>query len=267
LGSFKYTTSDTRHESYRQLIWILAKTDFKLRYQNSFLGYVWAILKPLLMFCVLNFVFSSIFNPRKIGGGNYTLGLLVALILFYFFDEGTRTGLQSLIFKSELVAKIYIPRWSIIMASTINNTLVFITNLIVIFVFFTWYRFLPSLPSILLFLLFSLLLYLFILSISLITAPLFVKFRDLALIWEVGVNILFYASPIFYPLQMLPTWIQRILLINPLAFIVHFTKEAMFNNHYAELWKFALFFISIVIFFLFSVWVYQKLIQKVAENL
>ena len=135
----------THHENYRQLIWMLAKTDFKLRYQNSILGYVWAILKPLLMFCVLNFVFSSIFNPRHIGGENYTLGLLVSLILFYFFDEGTKAGMQSLILKSELVSKIYIPRWTIIMASTIHNTLVFLTNLIVIVIFFTWYRFLPSL--------------------------------------------------------------------------------------------------------------------------
>ena len=121
--------------------------------------------------------------------------------------------------------------------------------------------------SILLFLLFSLLMYLFILSLSLITAPLFIKFRDMGLIWEVAVSVLFYASPVFYPLQMLPIWIQQILLMNPVAFIVHFTKEAMFNNHYAELWKFVLFFVSNGLFFLFSVWAYQKLIPKVAENL
>lgn len=267
MGFFKYNNLITHHENYSQLIWTIAKTDFKLRYQNSFLGYLWAILKPLFMFFVLNFVFSSIFNPRKIGGENYTMGLLVCLILFYFFDEATNAGMQSLKLKSDLVSKIYVPRWAIIMASTVHNTMVFLTNLLVVVVFFTWYQFLPSLTSVLVFFVFSLLMYLLILSLSLITAPLFIKFRDTGMVWEVVVSVIFYASPIFYPLQMLPEWIQRILLLNPVAFIVHFTKESMFNNHYAEFWKFAVFFVSNCVFFLFSVWAYRKLIPNVAENL
>ncbi len=245
---------------------MLAKTDFKLRYHNSFLGYIWAILKPLLMFCVLNFVFSSIFNLRNIGQ-YYPLSLLVSLILFSFFDEASKTGMQSLIFKSDLVSKIYVPRWSIIMASTLHNALVFFANLFVVLIFFIWYRFLPTLNSVLLFFMFSVMIYLFVLSLSLITAPLFIKFRDLGLIWEVMVNILFYASPVFYPLQMLPEWIQRILLVNPVAFIIHFTKESMFNHHFAELWQLIVFFISNAIFFLLSIWAYQRLIPKAAENL
>ena len=73
-----------KHENYKELIWMLAKTDFKLRYQNSVLGYVWAVLQPLLLFGVLNFVFSSVFNR----GGSikyYTLQLLVSIILYTFF--------------------------------------------------------------------------------------------------------------------------------------------------------------------------------------
>jgi ABC-type polysaccharide/polyol phosphate export permease len=231
------------------------------------LGYVWAILKPLLMFCVLNFVFSSIFNPRNMGGQHYTLGLLVALILFYFFDEASKAGMQSLKFKSDLVSKIYVPRWTIIMASTLNNAMVFLTNFLVIIIFFTWYRFVPALSAVLLFLLFSLVLYMIVLSLSLITAPIFIRFRDLGMIWEVGVNVLFYASPVFYPLQILPEWIQRILLMNPVAFIIHFTKESMFNNHYAENWQLGVFFMSSILFFIFSVWAYGKLISRVAEKL
>lgn len=246
---------------------MLAKTDFKLRYQNSVLGYVWAVLKPLFMFAVLNFVFSSIFNPRNIGGEHYTLGLLVGLMLFYFFDEGTKAGMVSLKLKSELVSKIYIPRWTIIVASTIHISLIFIFNLIVVILFFVWFQFLPSLMSILLFLVFSFLLYFLILSVALLTAPLLVKFRDLGMIWEVLVNAMFYASPIFYPLQILPEWIQRFLLINPVAFIVHFSKEAMFNNHFTDCWKLTAFCASSVLFFLFSIRAYNKLIPNVAESL
>ena len=267
MSSYIYKTTDTRHENYWQLIWMLAKTDFRLRYQNSFLGYLWAILKPLFMFAVLNFVFSSIFNPRNIGGGHYSLSLLVSLILFSFFSEGTNAGMQSLQMKSDLVLKIYVPRWCIIMASTIHSAMVFLTNFLVIAIFFIWYRFLPSWDAILLSILFSLLLYLFILSISLIFAPLFIKFRDMGMIWEVVLSAMFYAAPVVYPLQILPDWTQRILLINPVAFIIHFNKESMFNNHYAALWQFALFIVFNALFALFGIWAYRSLIPKVAESM
>jgi ABC-type polysaccharide/polyol phosphate export permease len=201
-----------KHENYKELIWTLAKTDFKLRYQSSFLGYLWALLKPLLLFAIMNFVFSSIFNSRGIGSEYYSLQLLVGIVLFNFFSEGTTAGMNSLLSKSQLVTKIYVPRWSIIVASTINAALIFVMNLIVIVLFFGIKTFLPSFESIALFLLFSVATYVIILSFSLITAPLFVKFRDLILIWEVILSALFYATPIFYPLQMLPTNIQKVLL-------------------------------------------------------
>jgi ABC-type polysaccharide/polyol phosphate export permease len=246
---------------------MLAKTDFRLRYQNSFLGYIWAILKPLFLFAILNFVFSSIFNPRNIGGEYYSLGLLVSLLLFTFFQEGTNAGMQSLKMKSDLVLKIYVPRWCIIMASTIHSAMVFITNFFVIAFFFACYRFFPSWTSIFLFLVFSLMMYILILSISLLFAPIFVKFRDVGMIWEVMLSAMFYATPVIYPLQILPEWIQRALLLNPVAFIVHFTKESMFHHHYAELWKFGLFFAANILLFFFTIWAYHLLIPKVAESM
>ena len=246
---------------------MLAKMDFKLRYQNSILGYIWAVLNPLLIFCVMNFVFSSLFASRGHGDQYYSLGLFIGLILFFFFQEGTNAGMRSLQLKSQLVSKIYLPRWTIIMASTIHSAMVFLTNLIVIIIFFAWYKFLPTFTATLLFFLFSFLIYVIILSVSLIISPLFIKFRDIAMIWEVVVRAMFYATPIFYPLQMLPKWIQQILLINPIAFIVHFTKESLLNNHFADFWQIVVFFASCGLFFIFSICTYRKLIPKVAESL
>lgn len=263
---FVYKSAETHHENYRQLIWELAKADFKLRYQNSILGYIWAILQPLLIFTVINFVFSSVFR-RSIGGEYYSLGLLVSLVLFFFFSDGTKAGMRSLVSKSSLVVKIYVPRWTIIMASTIHSTMVFSTNLLVVIAFFIWYGFLPSIKAVLLFFMFSMVMYVLILSIALLTAPLFVKFRDMGEIWTVALRVMFYATPIIYPLQMLPDWIQRTLLMNPVAFIVHFTKGALLNNHYAEFWKFALFFASSGLFFLFCVGAYRLLIPQIAEKM
>lgn len=256
-----------KHENYKELIWVLAKTDFKLRYHGSVLGYLWALLKPLLTFAVLNFVFSSMFNPKGTGMDTYSLQLLVALMMFYFFSEGTSAGMSSLLTKAQLVTKIYVPRWTIILASTINATLIFLMNLLVIAFFFAIKGFMPSLGSIFMFLLFSVFIYIIVLSFALVTAPLYVKFRDLAMIWEVLTMIILYASPIIYPLATLPAQYHKFILLNPIAFIIHFTKEAMINNHFADWHQYGVFFAIVSGFFVFSIWAYRRLIVKVAEEI
>jgi ABC-type polysaccharide/polyol phosphate export permease len=254
-----------QHENYKELIWMLAKTDFKLRYQGSALGYVWALLKPLLMFAILNFVFSSFFKTS--GNQFYSLQLLTALIMFNFFSEGTMAGMTSLIAKSQLVTKIYVPRWTIILAATLNSAMIFLMNLFVIILFFTLKGFLPSAAAIGMFVFSSIMVYVIILTFALFTAPLYVKFRDFQMIWEVLLMILMYATPIIYPLQTLPAYIQRIILINPMAFIIHFTKESLINNHFANPYQYLTLIGLIGLAFYLSTVSYRKLAPKIAENI
>lgn len=255
------------HENYRELIWMLAKTDFKLRYQGSVLGYLWALLKPLLMFLILNFVFSSLFNMRANGIEHYSLQLLVAIMMFNFFSEGSSAGMQSLLSKAQLVTKIYVPRWTIILASTLNSAMIFLMNLFVIVLFFAWYQYMPSIPAIGMFLVSSVSVYILVVSFAFLTAPIYVRLRDLALIWEVLVSLLFYATPVFYPLQMLPLNVQQLLLLNPMAFIIHFTKESLTANHFAEPWQYGMFFLVLGGGLALSLWSYRKLAPRVAEHI
>jgi ABC-type polysaccharide/polyol phosphate export permease len=94
-----------------------------------------------------------------------------------------------------------------------------------------------------------------------------VKFRDLAMIWEVLLMIIMYASPIIYPLALLPAKYHQIILLNPLAFIVHFTKEGLINNHFADFWKTFIFLTTVVVLFLLSIISYRKFIPRVAEEI
>lgn len=256
-----------KHENYWELVWALARTDFKLRYHGSVLGYVWALLKPLLTFLILNFVFSTIFNPRNSGIQHFSLQLLTSIMLFNFFSEGTMAGLNALMGKSSLVTKIYVPRWTIVIASTINAMLIFAMNLIIIVIFFAWYGFWPGLPAIFTFLFFIGLTFLLILSFSFVAAPLYVKFRDLQQIWEVAIQALFYGSPIVYPLQIIPQKFHTILLANPIGYIIHFNKVALTENHYAPLWQNAAFAGIIVLVFFASLLIFRKMEPKVAENI
>jgi ABC-2 type transport system permease protein len=160
-----------------------------------------------------------------------------------------------------------VPRWTIVLASTINATLIFLMNLVVIIFFFAVKGFMPSLPAIGMFLLFSVFIYIIVLSFALITAPLYVKFRDLSMIWEVLLMIIMYGSPIIYPLATLPAKYHTFILLNPLAFIVHFTKESLINNHFASFNQYVI-FVSIVFgAFGFSIWSYRKLAPRIAEDI
>ncbi len=255
------------HENYRELIWMLAKMDFKLRYQGSVLGYVWALLKPLLMFTVLYFVFSSVFNFRNDGTNYYALELLIGIMMFNFFAEGTSAGLNSLLTKSQLITKIYVPRWAIIFAATLNSAMIYIANIAVIIVFFALYRLIPSWEAIVLFILFSLALFVIIVAFALIAAPLQVLFRDVALIWEVVSQVLFFATPVMYPLTMMPAQYHPYILLNPLAFIIHFTKTALTQNHLPDVHQTVIFIAIITGFFALGIWIYRRLIPSIAEKM
>ena len=253
------------HENYKELILRLAKTDFKLRYHGSVLGYIWAILKPLLLFTVLNFVFSSVFNFKNLGTPLYSLELLTALMMFQFFAEGTMAGMSSLMSKAQLVTKIYVPRWTLVVSSTINSLFVFGMNVIVIILFFIGYGKLPSVGGVIMFLVYVLFLYIIILSFSFLTSPLFIRFRDLSMIWEVLLTILMYAAPIVYPLTMMPENIQRILLVNPVGFIIHFSKQGLIADHFATTSQILFFTLAVIVFAGVSLFAFWKTERKVAE--
>lgn len=253
------------HENYKELIFRLARTDFKLRYRGSVLGYVWAILRPLLLFTILNFVFSSVFNFKNSGTPLYSLELITALLLFQFFAEGTTAGMNSLLSKSQLVTKIYVPRWTLIISSTINSLFVFGMNLIVLALFFVLYGIVPSIESLFVFVGYVALLYILIVSFSFITAPLFVRFRDLSMIWEVLLSVLMYAAPIVYPLTMMPEHIQKILLLNPVGFIIHFTKQGLISNHFPSLVQIGFFIVGLGLFAVLALYLFRKNERTVAE--
>lgn len=255
------------HESYKELIWMLAKTDFKLRYQGSVLGYVWALLKPLMMFTILNFVFSSVFNLKNTGEEFYSLQLLIAIMFFNFFSEGTTAGMMSLMNKSQLVTKIYVPRWTIIFASTVNAAMIFLMNLIIIAIFAVYYNFTPSFVSLVMFLIFILLTYALILCFSFVAAPLFLRFRDLGQIWDVVTAAMFYAAPIVYPLSILPAWTHKIILLNPMAFIIHFMKSSLVFGRFPEVNQMLIFVGLLTVFGLLSAEFYKRMEKKIGETI
>lgn len=200
----------------RALLSELVRTDFKLRYQGSVLGYAWSLLRPLLLFAILYVVFVQFL---KIGGDipNFPVYLLLGIVIWNFFTEMTQQSLGSIVGRGDLIRKIRIPRWIIVFSSSISALINFGLNLLVVAIFL----FISQVDvrlSILLLPLILLEVYLFALGISLFLSALFVKFRDIGYIWEVILQAGFYLTPILYPLSLITNeTLQKLIMLNPMA--------------------------------------------------
>jgi ABC-2 type transport system permease protein len=200
----------------RALLSELVRTDFKLRYQGSVLGYTWSLLKPLLLFAILYVVFVKFL---KLGAGikHYPIYLLLGIVLWNFFIEMTSQSLSSVVGRGDLIRKISIPRWIIIVSSSVSALINLGLNLVVVGAFMILNKVDLQLSA-LLFPLIIVEIYLFALGVSLILATLFVKFRDISYIWEVLLQAGFYLTPILYPLALITNvTLQKLILINPMA--------------------------------------------------
>jgi len=249
---------------YRETIWMLARTDLKMRYQGSWLGAIWVFLKPFCLFLVLNFVFSHLFfhdNPT------YTIRLLVGLILWFFFAESTTVGMNSLMSKAEILKKIYIPKWIIIISATVHSALAFMFNLVILFLFLFAYHIFPSIPHLLLFVVYILLIYGISLTFSFFAAPLLVRVRDLNQIWEVLLQVLFYASPIIYPISAVPAYVQSILYLNPMTLLIEHSKVVLIDNGVARFDHLLIFIAIFIPCFFCSIWYMRKASKNLIESM
>jgi ABC-2 type transport system permease protein len=210
---------------FRNLVRELAITDFKLKYQGLALGYLWSLAKPLMLFAVLYFVFTRLI---RLGDAipHYAVYLLLGVVLWSYFLESTQVAMVSVVDRRELIRKVYFPRIVIPIATSISSLITLGLNLLVIFVFIasTGIGFSISLP---LFFLLIIELYVLSLGFSLLLAALYVKFRDLRPIWEVGLQLLFYASPIIYPLTIVPRKFAALMSLNPIAQIIEDSRKLL----------------------------------------
>lgn len=199
----------------------LVTTDFKLRYQGSVLGYFWSLLKPLFLFAIMYVVFVHFLKFGQ-GVSHFASMLLLGIVLWSFFTEATVQGMQSIVSRGDLLRKINFPKYLLVISATVSALINFILNLLVVFIImlidgidFGW--------AALLFPFTVLLLYGFALSIAFFLASLNVKYRDAGHIWEIILQALFYATPIFYPIQMVIKFnidAAKLLMLNPIAVLI-----------------------------------------------
>jgi ABC-2 type transport system permease protein len=198
-----------------ELLLLISATEFKRTYFGTVLGYIWSIARPLMLFGVLLAVFTQIF---RIGSQvpNYPVLLLFNIVLFSFFSEATVSAVTSIVNQEGIVRRTQFPR-AVIPLSVVLTTLYNLgLNLLVVLIFILAWGIDPSWTW-LLFPLFLLLLITITSAIAMIVAALFPRFRDVAIIWSVLSTLLFYATPVLYPIEVVPEPFKSFLLVNPLT--------------------------------------------------
>jgi len=247
---------------YRELIWNLTVVDLKNRYQNTALGFFWSLLSPLLLALVLYFIFSHLFGREE----NFAINLLVGIMAWRFFANGTSSSLSAIVVKASLVTKVYIPRQilvlSNVLANLISSLLEFIVLLPIIFVL------LGHLPvTVLLFPLIHIIYFFFIFGAGLLLSSLFVYFRDLNQIWEVVTQVLFFCSPIIYPLTIVPAYLMPYYRLNPVTQFIIMYRDVMIAGNLPSLFSIAIVAGFAVAAYLVGSLVFSKLQRRFAEEM
>jgi ABC-2 type transport system permease protein len=259
----------------------LVHTDFRLRYQGSFLGVLWSVLEPLMMFAVMYLVFAR-FLRMSDGTPTYPVVLLLGISSWQFVTDSTNVGLRSVVDRGDLLRKIHFPNYIVVVSATVGGLISYGINLLVVLLFailnrvqFTWRVILLPLNFIEL--------YLVTLGWTLIMATMYVYYRDIAHIWDVLQQLVFYAMPIIYPLSYvinrggggLISKLARLELLNPFAqciqdirhnLIAPATQPTIWNQFSASEWWIKLIPLLITaIIFVLGIVVFKKYEKRFAE--
>ncbi|MET0128074.1 MAG: ABC transporter permease [Solirubrobacterales bacterium] len=200
-----------------ELLWLMAVTEFKRTYFGTVLGYFWSLLRPLILVAVLLFVFTQIF---RLGSDvpNYPVLLLFNIVVFGFFQESTVQAVTSVVAQEGIVRKTQFPRLVIPLSIVLTGLMNLGLNLIAVFAFLLAYGVDPMWTWLLLPV--GLVpLTMLTTAVAMLVSVLYVRFRDMLIIWTVSATVLFYATPLLYPIEVAPDGLRAPMMVNPLAVI------------------------------------------------
>ena len=241
-------------KKYQPLLNELIARDIKTKYRRSLLGVLWTILNPLYMKVVLSVVFSNLF---RFDIEYFPVYLLSGQLIFNFFSESTTNAMSAIIANGPLIKKIYVPKYmfvlSRIFSSTINLLASFTALICVMLVMRVRLHYTVLLSWIPL----GLIVF-FSLGVGLILAAITVKFRDIMHLYSVFTTALMYLTPVIYPMSILPEWLEKIVLLNPITNILMMFRNLMIYGTVPTVLSLILGIAEVIVVLILGVYVFYK---------
>jgi lipopolysaccharide transport system permease protein len=252
-----------RHPDVAGAVWTLVRTDFKVRYHGTLLGFFWALSKPLLILGVLLVVFRYLFSTTP----NYTVDLVIGIFLYEFFSEATKSGLMSLQQKGYLLTRSTFPRWILVVTSSSNALVTLVAFSVGVVVFLAALGRPPFFNDAATTEIYTAHFVVIVIGFSLAASVIFVRFRDLNQVWEVLVQMGFFFAPVIYPLEILPEWMHIYLYVWPPTPILEFSRSALTGEALPSL-KAHLLLVGLALGSLaVGLVIYRRLVGRAAEYL
>jgi len=262
-------------QRFLDLLWLVSVTEFKQAYFGTVLGYLWSLMRPLMLFGVLLFVFTRVFRIGSEQVEHYPVMLLLGIVLFNFFQESTTNAATSVVAQESIVRKTQFPRLVIPLATVLTGAFNLGLDFVIVFAFIFAFGVDPTWTWLLLPVAF---LSLFVLTaaVSAALSVLYVRFRDVSIIWLVVAQMLFYGTPILYPVTAFEDeTIERLLMVNPLAVIFEQVRIWILAEPQAptpaEAAGGAVGLLPATAIFLgacaFAVWIFRREAPRIAEDL
>jgi ABC-2 type transport system permease protein len=265
------------YKKYRYSLILLRElviTDFKLRYQNSALGYLWALLRPLFLFIILYIFFVEILHIGK-EIEHWGVALLLGIVLWNFFSEVVKHGLKSIVSAGKMIRKVNFPKYIIVVSTSLSAIINLCINLLIVGIFMVFNQ-VELTWNILWLPVFIVELYLFGLGLAFLLGAVNVRFRDVDYIWDVFSQALFYGSAIMFPMNRVVAMSEEAahwLLLSPISQAIQdarffaITKDVVTAHTLSsELLFIATPFIISIVTFLFGAYYFRKRSPYFAEE-
>jgi ABC-type polysaccharide/polyol phosphate export permease len=252
-----------RLEYNLNLIKELAWADFKLKYYGSVLGLFWSFLKPFLMLIILYIVFTTFINT---GIENFHIYLLLGIVFWNFFADGTKDSMESIRGKSQIVQNAKVSGVTIVLSTCLHSLMTFFVNLGIFFIVYFSLGFTLSLSAVTL--LYLVILYVFlVVGVSHLITLLNMKFTDFGHIWDVFLQLLFWGSPIVYSLSGVPATYNKIFLLNPVARIIVDARNSVMYHFFPEAKQLVITTAIILFIFVISLALFRKYYRGIVDRI
>ena len=253
--------SNARH--YLDVVVVLAQKDFKVRYRNSVLGFLWSLLNPLAYMVILTLVFSLLL---RVSIPNFAAWLLVGLLVWRFFSIGTGQGLFSIVGNPSLISKVYVPRYLIVLSNNVANLLGASLEFLALFPLLVLLgvnlsAYVLLLPAVLL------MEFLLVFGLSLCLSSLNLKYRDFYQLWDIALQLGFFLSPIVYDPNLIPERFRFVYFLNPVTSLIQSTRSIFLLHQLPSTFDIGVVVSSVVILLLIGLLIFGRLENRFAEEL